>query len=71
MEEDGSERNLKISNFDRWKAYYALLGKTINEKLRRNGIKEVANMMSIPTQTIRRIWTIHKSTPKGEDVDVS
>ncbi|GAA0142538.1 hypothetical protein LIER_03415 [Lithospermum erythrorhizon] len=63
QESPGWKKYTMLSNIDRWKIS--------NGKLRRMDIIEVSNIKSIPAQTVRRIWAIHKNTPSRKRVDVS
>ena len=60
-----------MSDAERWNVYNALLERSVNGKLKRITTKDVSDLLSIPMQTVQKIWRQAKNTPNGEDVDVS
>lgn len=60
-----------MTDGERLKVYLALLERSNNGKLKKIHTTEVANLFSVPLQTVQRIWKRAKNTPIGEVVDVS
>lgn len=68
----GRIRKRALTDIERWTIYRTLLEKSVNGKLKKNTTKEVQVMFNVKSlRTIQRIWSIHKRTPQGTNVDVS